>query len=198
VIFVLALLGVAGWLYLHQSVLNTQSATVSHDVVLSSQSTTTRAIVEQNQATETVLKKPIPTVPNQFTNKPTPDPLAKPFLQVIFPMGGEVIKIGSSFYVEWMSENLDSANMKIMLRVESKACPTDVAGFGCLDWDEYVIADGLKNTGSYLWDTSLKLSGSMGHESATLLLGTAYRIVICPDDDIENCRVSDSTFTFMD
>lgn len=118
---------------------------------------------------------------------------SKPAINVISPNGKENIKLESVQNITWSSTSLGTSTITINLVDESKVCSVGIVGCQA----SYVIDFGVKNTGSYLWDTNKKMSGpSTGPNSVSIIPGSKYRIKICKDySDI--CDSSNNYFTIV-
>ncbi|GEM_PF-2349031 len=120
--------------------------------------------------------------------------ITQPSIKVLSPNDGETIKIGGLNTISWSSTGLDQSTITIKLNDESKSCPAGMVG--CQN--SYIIAYGLKNTGSYSWDTLARMSGSStGPNSVVLIPGVKYKIEICKDYT-NVCDSSNNYFTVTD
>jgi len=106
--------------------------------------------------------------------KKTQQEKIKTSYSLVSPNGGEQIKIGSSYEIKWDPSLLgNSNNVEISLSDDSLKCsPKEL---GC--WNAHGIAI-VKNTGSYVWDTSKYLFGDAGPHSIKVRPGSSYKISI--------------------
>lgn len=116
---------------------------------------------------------------------------SKPTITVLSPNGGETIKSGSVQNITWDSMSLGTSTVTINLVDESKICPVGITG--CQS--SFGIDFGVKNTGSYSWDTNKKMfGGSTGPNSVSAVPGSKYKIEICKDYSTI-CDRSNNVFT---
>ena len=108
------------------------------------------------------------------------------------PDGERTAKIGSTYAIQWNPADFGTSTITIRLEDESKRCAPGI--LGCQS--SYMIAYGVKNTGVYKWDTSLKMGGSStGPNSVTVVPGENYKIELCRDYQTYGCEDTDGYFT---
>ena len=93
---------------------------------------------------------------------------------VLSPNGGEKIMLGQSYPVTWSSSGFSASDkVTIYLKNDSLNCPTGMVG--C--WTEFgIVSQPIQNTGSYVWNTNLKMFGDAGPNSVAVTIGNNYKI----------------------
>ena len=89
------------------------------------------------------------------------------------PDGKRTIALGGVYNIHWNPSDFGTSTLTITLLDESKNCPQGIVG--CQS--SYIIDFGVANTGTYVWDTKRKMSGSStGPNSVPVTTGTMYKI----------------------
>ena len=129
---------------------------------------------EQNDVVNVPVENNQPVV-NNNNEVPTPNNEVDvaPTIKVLSPNGGEVIQVGNKYTIKWNTTGFSSSDdVEISLKNDSISCAPFIVG--CQD--QFFIAS-TKNTGSYVWDTNLKMSGaSTGHNSISVYKGNNFKI----------------------
>ncbi len=121
----------------------------------------------------------------------TPINTGEETIKVISPNGGETIIIGQDYNIRWDSSHIsNNSDINISLKYYDITCgPAPMVGCQI----QFYI-DTVKNTGSYLWDTSKKMSGaSTGPNSVSVVAGSKYVIVLSSSSGVKD--ESDNYFT---
>ena len=116
-------------------------------------------------------------------------------LKITSPNGGEKIMIGSTDKITWSSTGLKSSDtISLSLVDDDIVCPINNSGAVAVGCSSAFGLGNTTNTGSYSWNTNLKMSGDAGPSSIQLGPGAKYKIKICQvGTDI--CNTSDNYFT---
>ncbi len=93
-----------------------------------------------------------------------------PFLRIIYPTGGEIVS--GSIVIKWFAEDISNLSIDIFYSND-----------GGTTW--HLIADGLNNTGSFIWDTT------------TVPDGVSYLVKIYATDEAGHTNESMSNYTFI-
>jgi len=93
---------------------------------------------------------------------------------LITPNGGEIIQAGSVYEIKWNPTLLGNVD-NVSLSLEDDSIKCQPMSMGC--WSSFGI-DSVKNTGSYMWDTSKKLFGDAGPNTIEVTPKTTYRISV--------------------
>lgn len=123
----------------------------------------------------------------------TPISTTEETIKVISPNGGETIRIGQKYSIEWDSEILNGPKVSISLEDESINCPAGIVG--C--WSSFIFDGWIQNNRSYLWDTSKNLFGPGGPNSYTIRPGVKYKIKICSAISDNICDESNNYFSII-
>ena len=100
--------------------------------------------------------------------------IANPSITVLSPNGGEIIQRGQSYTIKWNTTGFSSSDrVNISLKDDSIYCPLGMVG--C--WTAFGIGS-TQNTGSYTWNTNLKMSGDGGPNSQPIYVGSNFRIIL--------------------
>ena len=116
-------------------------------------------------------------------------------LKVISPNGGDKIVIGSTYKITWSSTGLKSSDaVNLFLVDDDIVCPINNSGAVAVGCSSAFGLGNTTNTGSYSWNTNLKMSGDAGPSSIQLGPGAKYKIKIC-QIGTSICDISDNYFT---
>lgn len=89
-----------------------------------------------------------------------------PSVTILSPDGGETLVAGRPTLITWKTSGLSSSdNVKIYLNNSNIKCGP-VPAPGC--WENFIISGGVKNIGTYTWDTNT-LSSSSGPDAIHLV-----------------------------
>jgi hypothetical protein len=113
-------------------------------------------------------------------------------LGVTYPNGGESISAGGTYNITWRIYNASFASSTVSISMENDSIHCGYMVVGC--WTSFGIASGLKNTGSYSWDTGMKMFGDGGPNSVPVAPGSEYKIKVCIDGT-QTCDDSDNYFS---